>query len=87
VRKVILVTLGLLALTAFCGCAHNYVITLDNGRHITTASKPKLRGEKYVFKDATGKEVYVGAGRVREIAPASMMPEQKQMFTPQPGSK
>jgi hypothetical protein len=81
-----MLVIGLLALTAFCGCTHQYVITLDNGRQISTASKPKLRGERYVFKDGTGKEAYVGASRVREIAPASMMQEKKN-FNPQPGSR
>ena len=70
-----------------CGCAHQYVITLDSGRHITTASKPKLKGERYFFKDASGKVGYVSAGRVREIAPASMVNEEKGTFNPQPSSK
>jgi len=84
VRKLIF-AVALLAVTVLCGCARNYVITLDNGRHITTATKPKLKGGRYVFKDATGKEVFVGEGRVREIAPVSMAKEQKPTFNPQPG--
>jgi hypothetical protein len=86
VKKIIL-AICLIGWTALGGCARSYVITLDNGRHITTASKPKLRDGKYVFKDASGKEAYVGQGRVREIVPVSMAQEQKQMFNPQPGSR
>ena len=83
--KNIVLSISLIGWTALCGCARSYVITLDNGRHITTASKPKLRDGKYVFKDASGKAAYVGEGRVREIAPASMAQEKKQMFNSQPG--
>ncbi len=85
--KNLILAITLILLTVFSGCAHQYVITLDNGRHITTSSKPRVVGERYVFKDASGKDAYVGVGRVREIAPASMQKEEKQMFNPQPGSR
>ena len=45
---------------------------LDNGMEITTASKPKLKEGTYSFKDAKGEEHFVGAGRVREVAPVSV---------------
>jgi hypothetical protein len=61
--------IGLIALT---GCAHRYVIRLDNGTEITSASKPVLKEGSYSFKDAKGEEQFVGAGRVREVAPASV---------------
>ena len=61
--------IGLIALT---GCAHHYVMKLNNGMEITTASKPKLKEGVYQFKDAKGEEQFVPAIRVREIAPASM---------------
>jgi len=60
---------GLIALT---GCAHHYVMKLNNGMEITTASKPKLKEGVYQFKDAKGEEHYVPVTRVREVAPASM---------------
>jgi len=77
----------LLLAVLLCGCAHNYVITMDNGRRVTTASKPKLRNAQYVFKDALGREQYVPAGRVREIAPQSMASQNKPIFNPQPQSR
>jgi hypothetical protein len=83
----ILFLVFLLCAATLCGCAHRYVVTLDNGRRITAASKPKLKGERYVFKDINGKPGYVPAGRVREIAPASMVKDDKQMFNPQPTRK
>ena len=61
--------IGLIALT---GCAHHYVMRLKNGTEITTASKPKLKEGIYSFKDAKGEEHFVAAGRVREVAPASV---------------
>jgi hypothetical protein len=60
---------GMIVLT---GCAHHYVMNLNGGAQITTASKPKLKEGIYYFKDAKGEEHAVAAARVREIAPASV---------------
>jgi len=74
----------LLALLLFSvlltGCARNYVITMNNGTRITTNGKPKLQGSNYHFKDAKGQPAQVSAGRVREIAPASMAKEEGSQF-------
>jgi hypothetical protein len=67
-----------------CGCARHYVITLNNGSRIATSSKPRLQRGYYVFKDALGRESYVGAGRVMEIAPASMAEKPETRFIPTP---
>ena len=63
---------------ALTGCAHHYVMRLNNGTEITTASKPQLRENSYYFKDAKGEEHEIAAGRVREIAPASMAARENQ---------
>ena len=81
------VFLLLLGLTMFCGCAHTYVITMDNGLRMSTTTKPRLKGSRYVFKDARGKEISVAAGRVREIAPSSMAREERPAFNAQPQSR
>jgi len=60
---------GLIALT---GCAHHYVMQLNNGAQITTASKPKLKEGVYYFKDAKGEDHAIASTRVRLVAPASM---------------
>ena len=70
----------LVGLSILTGCAHNYVMTLTNGSQIITASKPRLERSSYVYKDAKGRDCFVPAGRVREIAPASMAKEEKPMF-------
>jgi hypothetical protein len=67
--------IGLIALT---GCAHTYVMKLDNGREIVTASKPKLNEGTYSFKDAKGEEHFMAAARVREVAPASLAKRENQ---------
>ena len=67
------------------GCARNYVITLTNGRTLTTASKPKLEGGMFVWKDAAGTKNYTSQNRVREISPASTYrdeQEKKAKFKP-----
>ena len=66
-------SLMLLILAGFVsGCASHYRITLNNGTQITTNSKPKLKNGDYHYKDASGHEAFIPAGRVREIAPTSM---------------
>ena len=71
-----------LALPLFVGCARNYVITMGNGDRISTTSKPKLKQGSYVFKDRQGQVASVPAGRVREIAPASVANDKKMQFLP-----
>ena len=60
-----------IAAVVLCGCAQRYRIMLTNGNGITTSSKPKLNteGTAYVYKDLQGREAWVSAGRVKEIAP------------------
>jgi hypothetical protein len=60
------------ALLVLSGCASNYVIKLNNGNEITSANKPQLKGNYYLFKDAKGADHFVSRGRVLEIEPASM---------------
>jgi hypothetical protein len=74
----------LVSLLLLSGCAHEYVMTLNNGMKLTTASKPVLKQGRYVYKDTAGKEQYVPEGRVRQIEPASMAHEEEQqnLFKP-----
>ncbi|HKQ38788.1 MAG TPA: YgdI/YgdR family lipoprotein [Verrucomicrobiae bacterium] len=53
------------------GCAHRYRVTLTNGNSFSTSSKPKLNkeGSAYLYKDQQGRETWVSAGKVTEIAP------------------
>jgi oligoendopeptidase F len=72
---------GLLVLS---GCARGYVMTLDNGTRLRTASKPHLVNGFYYYKDAMGNTAEpVFSSRVTEIVPASMAPkEQTLTFKP-----
>ena len=77
----------LLALS-LCGCASQYVMKLSNGNQILTASKPKLKGQSYHWKDARGNDMSVPQGKVVEIAPANTAKEeQNPTFKPQPPTK
>lgn len=69
-----------LLLWSLTGCVHPYVIKLSNGRELTTASKPRLKGANYYYKDARGQEVAIPQSRVIEILPASMAKEEKSRF-------
>jgi hypothetical protein len=69
-----------LAPLLLAGCARHYVITLNSGARITTLGKPQLQQGRYVFKDVEGKPGVVAAGRVREIAPASMASDPDRLF-------
>jgi len=72
-----------LAVMLLCGCTQNYIITLNNGKRITTVGKPKYDQGIYIVKDASGEKGYIPAGRVREIAPASeVIEEDKTRFNP-----
>jgi hypothetical protein len=64
------------------GCASQYVMKLNNGLEVTTASKPKLKGNVYYYKDAKGQQVAVPAGRVLEVEPVSMAKEEQKPFEP-----
>lgn len=64
-----------------CGCAHQYVMKLNNGLQISTPHKPKLQGSNYCYKDAQGRDNFIPQSRVQEIAPASMAAEENK-FTP-----
>jgi len=63
----------LLVVVLLSGCANHYVMKLNNGAEITTSTKPTLSNGAWHFKDSSGQEQYVPAGRVHEIAPSSMM--------------
>ena len=76
--------LSAVCLLALCGCVRHYVITLNNGSQIDARSKPRLDGGAYWFKDALGRDARVPAGRVQEIAPASMVHKDQQPFNPKP---
>ena len=65
-KPTLLFLAGVLVLSA-AGCRTRYDLALSNAGSVTAYSRPKLVQGYYVFKDATGKEVRVFAGRVRSI--------------------
>ncbi len=69
-----------IALLLLPACSRHYVLKMSNGVQIVTASKPRLKGGSYYFKDASGREQSVPQGRVQEIAPASQAKEASNPF-------
>ena len=76
-KKILILLSSVVLLT---GCASRYIITLNNGSQIIAHSKPQFKDGAYGFKDVNGKDAFVSAGRVSEIAPASMATKNK--FSP-----
>jgi hypothetical protein len=72
-KAIKLVLPGMAALLLLAGCAHRYDITLTNSVRLTNVSKPVLDREAgvYLYKDVTGKEHKIMAGRVVQIDPHS----------------
>jgi hypothetical protein len=64
------------------GCAHHYVVKLNNGSEIDAYGKPKLKGGAYYFNDGRGKQQVLPSSRVNEIEPASMAKDEQKAFTP-----
>lgn len=77
--------LGALLLGAFLvgGCANRYVITTTHGAKLVTASKPRLVGSMYVYKDANRQPVEISAMRVRQIEPYSRAAAGSQLLVPE----
>ena len=70
----------LASLLVLCGCAHEYVIKLTNGNQVTAASKPKLQGSAYHYKDAHGNDISIPSGKVTEIEPAASAKDESKTF-------
>jgi hypothetical protein len=79
VCAILLTTLILLT-----GCASHYRITLNGGTQIETTGKPRLEHGYYYYTDSSGRKVSVPAGRVQEVAPASMTKDQSATFKTPP---
>ncbi len=76
--------LVLTSLLVVSGCSHQYVMTLTNGTRMSAASKPRLQGGNYYYKDAAGRTASIPAGRVREISAASLAADENSKFKAPP---
>lgn len=81
-----LVTVLLLAGVVLCGCARKYTITTNSGGQIAARGKPRMENGYCVYKDTQGRRQTVPAGRVREIAPSSMVTSPRDTY-PGAGSR
>ncbi|HYG24217.1 MAG TPA: YgdI/YgdR family lipoprotein [Verrucomicrobiae bacterium] len=55
------------------GCARRYTMTTNGGGQIVSKGRPQLSNGVYVYKDLQGRRATVPAGRIREVAPSSMV--------------
>jgi hypothetical protein len=67
----------LTALLALCGCAHQYLVKLTNGDIVAAATKPKLVGTNYYFRDISGQDDLVPRSRVAKISAGKFVEEEQ----------
>jgi len=79
-RKLALTLLASLAV--LCGCAHQYLIKIDNGDQIISPSKPKLQGTGYHFTDDAGMEHVMPQRRVVKIEAVSVVKAEDKPLAP-----
>src|SRR4051812_340437 len=77
----------LVSVVVLCGCAHDYLMKLSNGDQLVAASKPKVRGANYHFRDDAGMEHVIPRSRVVKITPGSMLNEQQPPPSPENSSR
>ena len=76
-------TLALLgSVTVLCGCAHQYLMRLNNGDQVVCLSKPKLREQNYYFTDSEGVAAAVPQSRVVKIETISIVKQDQQPSAP-----
>ena len=68
----------LLSLSGLCGCAHQYLMKISDGDQIVAASKPKLQGTRYYFKDDTGVTHVIPQSRVVKIETISVVKQREE---------
>jgi hypothetical protein len=75
----------LVSLSVLCGCAHQYLLSLDDGDQILSRNKPKRYGNLYQFMGNDGVEHVIPQARVTRIRPVTIpKEEQAPVSTPKP---
>jgi hypothetical protein len=77
----------LLSLAGLCGCAHQYLMRLNDGDQIISLSKPKLQGTNYYFMDQMGGHHVIPQSRVVKIRAVSVVKKEEQPTTPESPAK
>jgi len=79
-RKLVLTLL--VSLAVLCGCAHQYLIKLNNGDQIISFSKPNLQETNYHFTDSAGVKHVIPQSRVVKIQTVSVVKEEERPLPP-----
>jgi hypothetical protein len=72
----------LVSLPVLCGCAHQYLLKINNGDQIISASKSELQGSGYHFTADTGVKHVIPQSRVVKIESISVLKEQDKPLSP-----
>ena len=77
-----IISILVLATVICAGCATRYSIVLNDGEVLTARGKPKFDQQKgyYTYKAADGQTNIIFAGKVREVAPSSMVEKSGTQF-------
>ena len=66
----------LVSQAVLCGCAHQYLLKLDNGGQLLSYTKPKKQGDSYHYTSETGVNYLVPQKRVVKIKAVSVVKEE-----------
>lgn len=72
----------LVSQAVLCGCAHQYLLKLDNGDQLLSYSKPKKQEDSYHYTGATGVNFLVPQNRVVKIKAVSVVKEEAKPMAP-----
>ncbi len=72
----------LISQAVLCGCAHQYLLKLDNGDQLLSYSKPKKQGDSYHYTSETGVNYFVPQNRVVRIKAVSVVKEEAKPMAP-----
>ncbi len=64
------------------GCAHQYLLKLDNGDQLLSYSKPKKQGDRYLYTSNTGAKLMISQNRVVRIKSITVVKEEPKPPSP-----
>jgi hypothetical protein len=75
---------ALVGLVCFCGCAHQYLLKLNNGDELFALTKPKLQGTNYFYTNRVGSPCAIPRIYVAKIRAVTVVEEKPKPATPPP---
>lgn len=75
---------ALVGLVCLCGCAHQYLLKLNNGDELFALTKPKLQGTNYIYTNRVGSPCLIPQIYVAKIRAVTLVEEKPKPATPPP---